>query len=258
MQDFWKNHHFEKVLTEDQSPTLRWLASDNQETMHHRGGAYSETQEIYGDPLRWTIDAGGRSALSVGLGLGYNEMLVASEAIRAGLAPSEFSLLSFESEQVLRDQFLNWIHGKPVDAVYDEVWSFFSQRDQSPPKKQVQNWLQESLKHKSWTLQEALTPEFKLERSYEVIFYDAFSSKTSPHLWAEDFLGQFWKSAASQNCLVTTYACTGGLKRSLKAYGFELILKSGFQSKRSRTMGIRGFSPASYLSSFNAPVVSET
>jgi tRNA U34 5-methylaminomethyl-2-thiouridine-forming methyltransferase MnmC len=241
MQDFWKYHQFEKVLTEDQSPTLRWLASDNQETMHHRGGAYTETQKIYGDPLRWTIEFGGRSAISVGLGLGYNEIMVASEAIRAALPPSEFHLLSFESEAILREQFVGWTLGEAVDGIYDEVWKFFSERPGSPDKKEVQNWLKESLQHKSWLVKEALTPEFQVDRQYEIIFYDAFSSKTSPHLWDEEFLLKFWKAATDCNCLVTTYACTGSLKRSLKAEGFELALPTGFNSKRRRTMGCRGF-----------------
>ncbi len=241
MQDFWKNHHFEKVLTEDQSPTLRWLASENQETMHHRGGAYSETQEIYGNPLRLVMAQGGRSAISVGLGLGYNEILTAVEALGAGLAPGEFQLLSFESEDILKEQFLAWISGEVCDSVYDEVWSFFEPQAAGISKSQVQNWLKESLKHKTWDLQQALTPDFQIKQKYQCVFYDAFSSKTSPHLWAEDFLTKFWNEATAVDCVVTTYACTGALKRSLKATGFELILVGGFQSKRRRTMGRRGY-----------------
>jgi len=97
------------------------------------------------------------------------------------------------------------------------------------------------MKHKTWKLEGALTPEFQAERKYECIFYDAFSSKTSPHLWEQGFLENFWSQIAAEKCLVTTYACTGALKRSLKANGFELILREGFHSKRNSTLGRRGF-----------------
>jgi hypothetical protein len=249
MQDFWKKHHFEKVLTEDQSPTLRWLASDNQETMHHRGGAYSETQEIYGGPLREMMAAGGRSAISVGLGLGYNEILVAVEALRHHINPPDFFLLSYESEDILKTEFLAWLSDRAQSEIYNEVWSFFSCEMQSPSKSEVQNWLLQSLKHKSWILEKALQPDFQVTRKYECIFYDAFSSKTSPHLWQEDFLEKFWQEAGAEDCLVTTYACTGALKRSLKSADFELILPPGFQSKRNRTMGRRGQFKSSFSSS---------
>jgi len=247
MQDFWKKHHFEKVLTEDQSPTLRWLASDNQETMHHRGGAYSETQQIYGEPLREILAAGGRSAISVGLGLGYNELLVAVEALRHQIAPPDFFLLSYESEDILKEEFQLWLSDQAHSEIYDEVWSYFSRETNSPLKKEVQNWLVEALKHKTWILESALAPEFQVTRKFECILYDAFSSKTSPHLWQEEFLEKFWREAGAENCLVTTYACTGALKRSLKAAGFELILPPGFQSKRNRTMGRRGSFKSTFL-----------
>lgn len=241
MQEFWKKHHFEVVLTEDQSPTLRWLASDNQETMHHRGGAFSETQHIYGDPLRAVLAQGGRSAVSVGLGLGYNEILVAVEAFKAGILPGDFRLLSFESEAVLRDQFLAWVLGEAETPIYDQVWEFYAQVSGTPSLREVRNWLLEARRRNAWKLEGALEPDFQVSQKYECIFYDAFSSKTSPHLWQQDFLQKFWTQISAEKCLVTTYACTGALKRSLKESGFELILPPGFQSKRNRTMGCREF-----------------
>lgn len=241
MQDFWKKHQFEPVLTEDQSPTLRWLDSANQETMHHRGGAYSETQEIYGSPLREMIALGARSAVSVGLGLGYNEILTAVEALKAGIAPDQFFLLSFESEAVLKEQFLRWLSNEAESEIYNDIWKFFSQDPATPEKSKVQNWLLQAVKHKTWILEGALTPDFQVARKYECIFYDAFSSKTSPYLWEQSFLEKFWTDVCAEKSLVTTYACTGTLKRSLKSTGFELLLIQGFQSKRNRTMGRRGF-----------------
>ncbi len=241
MQDFWKKHHYEVFITEDKSPTLRWLAHENQETMHHRGGAYTETQQIYGDPLREVIAKGARSAVSVGLGLGYNEILVACEALKSQISPADFHLLSFESEEVLRSQFLLWLSDKAETSIYEELWQFFQKTPGCPPKNAIQNWLKEACRQKSWDLQGSLTPDFKAKQRYEFVFYDAFSSKTSPHLWSEDFLLRFFDQACAEKSVFATYACTGVLKRSLKAAGFAVIVEPGFHSRKDRTRGVRGF-----------------
>lgn len=235
--EFWKKHNYELVRTEDRSPTLRWLGSETQETMHHRGGAYSETQQIYGQPLRDCLKSGGSSALSVGLGLGYNEILVALEAFQAGLKPSQFKLLSYESDPFLKLHFLTWVleGGENSDLVYDEIFQFFN----SPHKAKVKFWLKEAYETGTWKLESALESDFQLRESYECLFYDAFSSKTSPHLWQEEFLVRFFEEACAPKAWVTTYACTGALKRALKENGFQLTIREGFQSKRNSTLGVR-------------------
>ncbi len=232
--EFWKKHNYELVRTEDHSPTLRWLGSETQETMHHRGGAYSETQLIYGEPLRESLQTGGRSAVSVGLGLGYNEILVAGECLRRSIAPDQFYLLSYEADAFLREHFINWLQSSE-EFVYDEILTFFK-KDQAAA---VKSWLLLALKAGTWSLQGALQPSFEKWKDMEVVFYDAFSSKTSPHLWQEDFLNEFMSRTCAPQCQFSTYACTGALKRALKANGFEVVIREGFQSKRNSTLGIR-------------------
>jgi tRNA U34 5-methylaminomethyl-2-thiouridine-forming methyltransferase MnmC len=245
--EFWKNHNYELVLTEDQSPTLRWLGSETQETMHHRGGAYSETQAIYGHPLRESLQAGQSSVLSVGLGLGYNEILTGLEALRFGLAPSQVRLLSYESDPFLKSHFLEWVQASHTDLVYDEIFKFF-QTDVDPqragaqatiPKEDLKKWLLQAHEKNSWKLEGALEANFEIAESYACIFYDAFSSKTSPHLWQEGFLSEFFNKACGKPCWMSTYACTGALKRALKSQRFELVIRDGFQSKRNSTLGLR-------------------
>jgi tRNA U34 5-methylaminomethyl-2-thiouridine-forming methyltransferase MnmC len=233
--EFWKKHNYELVETSDQSPTLRWLASETQETMHHRGGAYSETQQIYGNPLRVSLTGGGRSAVSVGLGLGYNEILVAIEALKNQVAPGNFRLLSYESDPFLH--FLTWVQNTETEYVYDEIFQFFNESN----KPEAKNWLRESFKLGAWKLEGALLEDFSLSETYELILYDAFSAKTSPHLWQEEFLSRFFEVACSAKSQISTYACMGPLKRALRKNGFQLVIRDGFQSKRNSTLGIRGF-----------------
>lgn len=205
--------------------------------MHHRGGAYSETQLIYGDPLRISIKGGGRRFLSLGLGLGYNEILVAVECLRHGISPRQMQLLSFESEEALRSGFIQWLQGQG-DEIYDLVAGFFAF-----DILKIKHFLLQALENHQWQLRHALDESSLslLDSDFNCIFYDAFSSKTSPQLWTEEFLNLFFAKACSEISVVSTYACTGALKRSIKNQGFELLLKPGFNGKRLRTMGIRGW-----------------
>lgn len=237
--EFWKNHNYELVLTEDQSPTLRWLGAETQETMHHRGGAYSETQLIYGEPLRECLEGGGRRVLSVGLGLGYNEILTALEALKRQIPAKSFHLLSFESEDFLKNHFLSWVRSSQTDMVYDEILHYFTDSSDS-----VKDWLHEAYQLGAWRIEGALTPDFQMKDRWECLFYDAFSSKTSPYLWQEDFLTEFFARACAAKCWVSTYACTGALKRALKKNDFEVRIRDGFQSKRNSTLGFRFLSSA--------------
>ncbi|MNL45541.1 bifunctional tRNA (mnm(5)s(2)U34)-methyltransferase/FAD-dependent cmnm(5)s(2)U34 oxidoreductase [compost metagenome] len=74
---------------------------------------------------------------------------------------------------------------------------------------------------------------------YSGILYDAFSSKTTPHLWEEEFLKSFFQCAAA-DAMVSTYACKATLKRALKDSGFEVIVREGFLGKRNSTLALRG------------------
>ncbi len=239
---FWQSHGYNLLKTEDQSPSLQSTRSEASESMHHRGGAFTETQLIYGEPLRQTLNQKGRRVLSVGLGLGYNEILVAYEALKNKISPFEFQLLSFESENFLSESFLDWCSSRSSASIYNEIFHFFSGTQSGRPEianSEVRTWLRNAFESGHWKLEKALTADQFFLQSYDCIFYDAFSSKTSPQLWEQEFLTKFLQKAASKNCQFTTYACTGGLKRALKAAGFEVILREGFQSKRNSTLGLR-------------------
>ncbi len=242
LHSLWQENGYQLIATDDGSPTLRWTQSETQESMHHMGGAYTETQLIYGEPLRDSLKKGGRHFLSVGLGLGYNEILLAIEALKHQLSPDQILLKSFESEKFLNSQFLAWCHhhAKPEQTfIYDQILSFFNSPFQAL---EIRYWLAQAHQMGHWILEGALSENTSLAAEYECIMYDAFSSKTSPLLWQESFLTQFLQAVASPNCQFSTFACTGNLKRALKATGFEVVLRPGFQSKRNSTLGLRAFS----------------
>jgi tRNA U34 5-methylaminomethyl-2-thiouridine-forming methyltransferase MnmC len=78
-----------------------------------------------------------------------------------------------------------------------------------------------------------------MTKRFNCIAFDAFSSKSTPELWTRDFLDHFLASACDDSCVLSTYACTGNLKRALIDAGFELRIREGYASKRDSTLAVR-------------------
>lgn len=66
LEQAWLDKKFEVVWTEDGSPSLKSV--QGHEVMHHRGGAYDETQSIYGNVVREVMNQGGARFFIGGLG----------------------------------------------------------------------------------------------------------------------------------------------------------------------------------------------
>jgi len=239
----WKPHHYEVFITADGSPTLQWNKEtiEGGESMHHRGGAYNETQLIYGDPLRDCLDYGGSAVFSLGLGLGYNEFLMAAECLIWNMAPNMIRLVSYEADPVLTQAMLDCVYGKhtALSDIYFSVLELYEKKYRMPPGL-LQMWLKEAHEMKKWEIRGALSAKSKVGERFHCILYDAFSAKTSPDLWSEEFLTRFFAENTAPQSWVSTYACTGNLKRALKLNHFEVTLREGFHGKRNSTLGTRG------------------
>jgi hypothetical protein len=242
----WQEIGFEIEITGDGSPSLRMLELVNPdkpfgESMHHSGGACAETNLIYGEPIKETLaQVQAPHFMIVGLGLGYIEMVIAREALLAGLSPADLPMItSFESVPELRQFFMQWLRGSSelhpeVTATYDQVvQSVLNETSLDAP--QIKNFLL-SYFTKDSDIQGALSAERVFQEKYHCILYDAFSSKTTPTLWEEEFLNSFLKNVPASICSFSTYACRASLKRALKEQGFEVIIREGFQGKRNSTL----------------------
>lgn len=249
----WRDIGFEIEITGDGSPSLRLLESvdpnkDKGESMHHSGGACAETLLIYGKPIALTLQKVEKAHfLIVGLGLGYIELTIAREALLLGKKPDEVGLItSYESVPELREFFLHWLQERK-ELLTDEVWDTY----ESVAQHLVQGTdlsvvsLKEFLRfhfRSEKDIHAALSEDVQLVSKYHCILYDAFSSKTSPYLWEEEFLTQFLAQGAGVPCVLSTYACKGSLKRALRKEGFEVFVREGFQGKRNSTFAARGVS----------------
>lgn len=242
-------------LTRDDSPTLRLKPSEEEiqaqrmaEAMHHSGGAALESWYIYGSVIEKVF----RNALklepikicSVGLGLGYVEMMCALNAVTFLTTTSNrIEIDSFEIDPGLVSFFSSWIRKEngQTAPVYDLAFkklvdanSLFSKQSVD----NVQSYLANALK--SNFLIHGNLIDYKRIKKWDIICFDAFSKKFSEDIWSEDFLNNFLKNHCSPACVFTTYAYTAELKRALVENNFVFVERPGFSNKRKSTLAVRG------------------
>lgn len=239
--------NYEVIITKDGSPSLRGKDNlgDGNESMHHLGGAYSETQYIYGGALR--TEQNNRtlfSVLVVGLGLGYIELLAMGEYLRQN-SVLPFKMYSYETDEDLKVAFIGWLSGElnsehPLFSVYELIAQCFSK--DGYPVDLIKKELLKAKSNKQWLIDGAFSLSSLPPADVNCILYDAYSGKSNPELWSEEFLTTVFTqvTAQSTSCVFATYACTGVLKRSLIASGFQFQKKPGFAGKRDCSFAIKG------------------
>jgi tRNA U34 5-methylaminomethyl-2-thiouridine-forming methyltransferase MnmC len=228
--------------------------------MHNFHGAFSETNYIYGEALRLALasDMPQLRVLSVGLGLGYNEVLTASHFIaarahsravdRAAIEQHEQQqkslqcLHSYETDAFLKQAFQHWLSDSSECALseeYDVICSLYA-KDLCLGANQIKTQLKDWLDSKQLCLNDTFSVTGQATVPFHVMYYDPFSAKTNPDFWSEQAIRQFFTNWAAEDCVVSTYAATGDLKRALTAEGFELVKRPGFGGKRESFLGVRG------------------
>lgn len=218
------------------------------ESMHHSGGAFSETCYIYGPPLEWALKTLPKpQILSIGLGLGYVEILAATLAVVCD--HKNWSLDSFEIVEGLRAQFQEFIVSEHSQAPYQEILDRMALTF-SVSAVEIKGQLKSAFNENRLKLKAELTAKELVANTYNVICQDAFSKKTNPDLWNEDFLAELMKSCDPEISILSSYASLGPLKRAVKAAGFELYVRDGFYGKRNCTLAGRGISPLKAIQDF--------
>ncbi len=235
---------FHFLQTDDGSPSLK--LGPEAEAMHSSKGAFSETVYIYGHAISVALQQGlTPSFVSVGLGLGYNELLTTALLLQSKSNLAEVRGESFELVPELNENFRAWLANQPVGTdfqnTYDQVCNLCAQYT-NVEQLTIKMTLAKLIDDGRWTLSGPLTLETKVSKNVSCFLFDAFSSKTSPELWSEDFIDTFLKSATAESAVLATYACTGTLKRALQKNAFEITIRDGFAGKRESTFAVRGVS----------------
>lgn len=207
--------------------------------MHSLEGALAETLYIYAPCVTRAMEIPNPALFSMGLGLGYNEILTSALALKSQRKPK---IYSFEIVPELRDFFTDWLEKRnsQLSPCYDRILSLMAshfEMESGLIKSNLQE-LHQKGDFKIFSEVERLNP-YGLK--FQGILYDAFSSKTSPTLWEENHLNQFIKEYSDLGfCTLSTYASTGSLKRALISNGFNFKKKKGFGMKRESTFAWTG------------------
>jgi len=249
------------IRTADGSPSLRYRSCTSAhwtEPMHSSKGAWSETLHVYEPALARAFEhlppGHTISIASIGLGLGYNELLSVAMSLRLGRRPEDIFIVSFESQPELRSAFeMKFRHNNTtllppaLNAAYDNILNQISAQF-SLPSSTLQHYLDDVFCCQNFQMTGALETvslenlSLPPERCHCVLF-DAFSPDSSPDLWDEELLQQIVARLCASDCVFASYASRTGLKRILKNQGFILEKVSGFAGKRERTLAVRKLVP---------------
>ena len=248
------------VVTKDASMTLK-MESEDTEWMHSLHGAYSESQYIYGEAIRTALTMAQSlglkeiSLMSMGLGLGYVELIVALEGLKSGI---KVQIESFEKDPLLETLFkenlklvINELQESqriselasplyPSQSFFKDHFLSFFQKDYDDSNliSASQNLLKDH--HLDLKGEISLETLVDLPSKYNLILYDAFSSNTQSSLWSDEFLHELIGNHSDLKlCVFTTYAKVGALNRALKTNSFEILSKKGFAFKRESTLATR-------------------
>lgn len=245
-------NHYEFIDTADGSPSIcMWDSSSTSrpEAMHHRKGALTESLYVYEGLLIEALQRGcAPSILSVGIGCGYNEMIVVAYLLKHNFDFKNVYIESFEGSDELRHGFILWLtrnsstqHDpfiirlfKTLDLVLEKIANNFSIEPMSIVQK-----INDLRATNKFIIRKWLTLETKFDTKFGVIFFDAFSSKSSPQLWTDQFLKSFLNEASAPTCGIATYAATGSLNRALRHSQFVLKNQPGFAGKRQSTRAFK-------------------
>ena len=231
---------FRIFTTEDGSPTLIWSRDDGyEEKMHHSGGALTESLFIYQTALREALGRGwpGR-VLSLGLGLGYNELIAAAEFMKSGT--SDWKIWSFEAEDSLRENFACWLTGAKSELaeIYEDILRRTAASFEVSPAA-LFGFAREGLHCGKLELRGRFPEDAADVSGGTCVFYDAYSKKMDAGLWEENSLTTRLAPLLAPGCVLSTYAATGSMNRALKILGFRLLPRAGFLGKRESTLAIR-------------------
>lgn len=231
------------------------------EPMHSSKGAWSETVAIYlpalehSLPTRVCTAAGVESGqlwtiASVGLGLGYNEIMAAGLALKESLSAHQLYIESYEEYWELADSFRRHFIGTqrlpkdhPLSTVYADTCrrtaKLFGISETTLHKFINQLLIEGRIILNSRLDTKTLNVTDASREKFGCILFDAFSPASSPDLWEAHLLESMVTSMPAQTCVFASYASRTVLKKILRTAGFVIHKRTGFAGKRESTFAVR-------------------
>lgn len=208
-------------ITEDGSHTL--FVPLLNEHYHSTHGAIQEAEHVFIDTGFRTCPKNEINVLEIGFGTGLNAFLTMLEAEKTGKKTDYTSLELYpipvaDTEKLnypaltdvsKKDDFLK-LH-RAAWGEWEQITLYFSllklQTDFSDPSK------------------------FKPEKTFDVIFFDAFAPEKQPDMWTQEIFNTLYNLSAPR-AVLTTYCAKGAVRRMLQTAGFAVERLPGPPGKR--------------------------
>ncbi|MDM1293490.1 tRNA (5-methylaminomethyl-2-thiouridine)(34)-methyltransferase MnmD [Sphingobacterium sp. N143] len=210
------------VTTGDGSKTL--YNAEIGECYHSKHGAVQESRHVFIQTgLDYYVQQTGAKAvaiLEVGFGTGLNFVQTADFIRERSVA---VNYVGIEGFPLPLSVIAETGYGETVDA---GVWSAYLAAYEEGLKQEVQihERLQLHINH-------TLLMDFRSEKLFDVVYFDAFAAIHQPEMWSDAALGHIAQFVKPGGVFVT-YAITGNLKRSMKSLGFSIEKAPGAPGKR--------------------------
>lgn len=208
--------------------------------MHSAQGAFAETLYVYEPVVKWVTDNKLEpSFLVIGLGLGYLEILIVAYYLKYDpqkLTEPSFLIQSFESETKLIAYFKHYFLKQDIPFLFLDCYKNILEKIShyyNLSFTQLFNTVEALILKEKIVFSNSFTVSTNLIKPVSGIFFDAFSSQSSPELWEICLLQNiFKKENVLPYCCFATYASRGLLKKQLKVHSFKVKIRKGFMGKR--------------------------
>jgi chorismate dehydratase len=214
---------YQSILTEDGSLTL--YASEFEEAMHSRSGAYDEAIRKHVIPSGILDQVKERvRVLDVGFGLGYNCLALLQEAACREL-PIIVEIVSLERDLSALPHLKEIRFNDSRDDLYRTLlhaYEFGSWADKRYSITVMPGDARSSI---------LVLPE----NHFDAIFQDAFSPTKNPELWSIEYFRELARTITSSGIL-TTYSCARYVRKAMLEAGFRLGRGPSVGAKREGTI----------------------
>jgi len=208
--------------TRDGSPTLYSQLFDAH--YHSTHGAVRESEHVFiKEGLDHYLDLHGPTKVNIleyGLGTGLNAALTFIKTKSSNINIYYEAMEAYPVPQNIYGT-LDYFEGhdsKSYQMIHDASW----------------NTEVDLTEHFTLRKNEIRFEDFIVDRSFDIIYFDAFAPNCQPHLWTEEILKVAYDSITDAGILVT-FCAQGAFKRALRSVGFEVAGIPGPPGKREMT-----------------------
>jgi tRNA U34 5-methylaminomethyl-2-thiouridine-forming methyltransferase MnmC len=205
------------------------------ENYHSKHGALQESRHVFvNSGLGYFLDKSdensvgiGVSILEVGFGTGLNFLLSADHCNEKEI---QLDYCGIEAYPLTPDMISKTGYHRYISqAVWDSFLSNYENALLAPTQINPLCELQ---------IANCQLLEFKSDKQYDLIYFDAFAAAHQPEMWDETAIAHTIKFLKPGGVFVT-YAITGNLKRALKALGCSIEKAKGAPGKREMLRAVK-------------------